>query len=125
SGENEVLLDGVSDVAGDRQVKHIPNIETIEEFRVITNPYDAQYGRTGGGAISITTRSGANQPHGVVWNYHRNSYATANSWSSNRLGLPISKRLDSRSTFANTSCWLRRRKWDWMSSLKWGPRPKA
>src|SRR5437762_168246 len=92
SGENEVLLDGVSDVAGDRQVKHIPNMETIEEFRVITNPYDAQYGRTGGGAINITTRSGANQPHGVVWDYHRNSYGTANSWSSNRLGLPISKR---------------------------------
>src|SRR5262245_40614793 len=92
SGENEVLLDGVSDAAGDRQVKHIPNIETIEEFRVITNPYDAQYGRTGGGAISITTRSGTNVFHGVGWDYHRNSYGTANSWSSNRLGLPISKR---------------------------------
>jgi hypothetical protein len=91
-GENEVLLDGVSDVAGDRQVKNIPNIETIEEFRVITNPFDAQYGRTGGGTLNITTRSGANQPHGVVWDYHRNSYLTANSWSSNRLGLPISKR---------------------------------
>jgi outer membrane receptor protein involved in Fe transport len=92
SGENEVLLDGVSDVGGDRQVKHIPNIETIEEFRVITNPYDAQYGRTGGGAISITTKSGTNLFHGAAWDYHRTSYASANSWSSNRLGLPISKR---------------------------------
>src|SRR5690349_4139644 len=92
SGENEIMLDGVSDVAGDRQVKHIPNIETIEEFRVITNPYDAQYGRTGGGAISITTRSGSNLFHGAGWDYHRTSYASANSWSSNRLGLPISKR---------------------------------
>jgi hypothetical protein len=67
SGENEILLDGVSDVAGDRQVKHIPNIETIEEMRVITNPYDAQYGRTGGGAISITTRSGSKVFHGAGW----------------------------------------------------------
>ena len=90
--ENEVLLDGVSDVAGDRQVKHIPSIETIEEFRVVSNPYDAQYGRTGGGAITITTRGGTNELHGVAWWYHRNSYGAANSWSANRIGLPITKR---------------------------------
>jgi hypothetical protein len=90
--ENEVLLDGVSDVAGDRQVKHIPSIETIQEFRVISNPYDAQYGRTGGGAITITTRGGTNELHGVSWWYHRNSYGAANSWSANRIGLPLTKR---------------------------------
>jgi hypothetical protein len=90
--ENEVLLDGVSDVAGDRQVKHIPSIETIQEFRVISNPYDAQYGRTGGGAISISTIGGTNDLHGVSWWYHRNSYGAANSWSANRIGLPLTKR---------------------------------
>ena len=91
-GENEVLLDGVSDVAGDRQVKHIPQIETVQEFKVSTNAFDAQYGRTGGGVISFTTKSGTNQLHGVAWEYHRtSSILTANVWAYNRLGIPLPK----------------------------------
>jgi len=46
--ENEVLLDGISNVRGNRTVIHVPTMESVQEFKVNTNTYDAQYGRTGG-----------------------------------------------------------------------------
>ena len=49
--ENEILVDGISNVRPDRSVVHVPTMETIQEFKVITNTYDAQYGRTGGGTV--------------------------------------------------------------------------
>jgi hypothetical protein len=87
-GENEVLLDGVSDVHGGRQVKNVPALETVEEFKVVTNPYDAQYGRTGGGVISFTTKSGTNDLHGVAWEFVANRIFNANSFANNRAGNP-------------------------------------
>jgi hypothetical protein len=87
-GENEVLLDGVSDVHGGRQVKNIPSLETVEEFKVIANPYDSSFGRTGGGAISFTTKAGTNQIHGVAWEFLGNNKLNANAWQLNRTGTP-------------------------------------
>ena len=52
-----IIVQVGSDVHGGRQVKHVPSLETVQEFKVVTNPYDAQYGRTGGGVISFTTKS--------------------------------------------------------------------
>ena len=86
--ENEVLLDGVSDVHGGRQVKNIPTIDTIQEFKVISSPYDAQYGRTGGGVISFVTKGGTNEFHGVMWEYLYNNKLNANSFANNRAGNP-------------------------------------
>lgn len=85
-GENEVLLDGVSDVHGGRQVKNVPSILILDEFKVITNPYDAQYGRTGGGVISFTTKSGTNRFHGQMWETVSNKVFNANSFANNRAG---------------------------------------
>jgi hypothetical protein len=92
SGENEMLLDGVSDVGGDRQTKHIPSIETLQEVKITTNPYDAQYGRTGGGVVSLTTKAGSNELHGVAWDYYlATNVLQANLWAYNRIGahLPV------------------------------------
>ena len=44
--ENEVLLDGISNVQSSRQVIHVPTMDSVQEFKVQTNTYDAQYGRT-------------------------------------------------------------------------------
>ncbi|HUQ94232.1 MAG TPA: carboxypeptidase regulatory-like domain-containing protein, partial [Bryobacteraceae bacterium] len=88
AGENEVLLDGVSDVHGGRQVKNVPSLETVQEFKVITNPYDAQYGRTGGGVLTFTTKSGTNEFHGVMWEFVANNKFNANSFANNRVGNP-------------------------------------
>jgi len=87
-GENEVLLDGVSDVHGGRQVKNVPSILILDEFKVITNPYEAQYGRTGGGVISFTTKSGTNSFHGQLWEKVANNKLNANIFANNRAGNP-------------------------------------
>ncbi len=84
--ENEVLIDGVSDVHGGRQVKNVPSLQTLSEFKVITNPYDAQFGRTGGGVITFTTKSGTNNFHGVLWEYVGNNKLNSNSFQNNRAG---------------------------------------
>ncbi|HUQ92038.1 MAG TPA: TonB-dependent receptor plug domain-containing protein [Bryobacteraceae bacterium] len=57
--ENEVLLDGISNVRGNRNVINAPTMETVQEFKVLTNTYDSQYGRTGGGVITIVSERAA------------------------------------------------------------------
>ena len=69
SSENEVLMDGISNVQSSRQVIHVPTMDSIQEFKVLTNTYDAQYGRTGGGIVSIVSKSGSNQFHGSLFEY--------------------------------------------------------
>jgi hypothetical protein len=85
--ENEVLLDGISNVRGSRTVVHVPTMESIQEFKVLTNTYDAAYGRTGGGVVSIVTRSGSNGFHGTAFEYFQNDRLNANQSELNRGGV--------------------------------------
>jgi hypothetical protein len=48
-------------------------VEAVAEFSVLTNSYSAEYGRTSGGVVNAITRSGTNQIHGTVFEFHRNS----------------------------------------------------
>ncbi len=83
----DVLIDGTSATKGDRQVIMIPSLESVQEFRVLTNIFDAQYGRTGGGIITTTTKSGSNAFHGAVFDRYFDQRLGANSWSNNRNGI--------------------------------------
>jgi hypothetical protein len=85
--ENEVLLDGITNVRADRTVISIPTTESVQEFKVLTNTYDAQYGRTGGGVVAIVTRGGGNQFHGTAFEYHQNRKLNANQSELNRAGI--------------------------------------
>ena len=76
--ENEVLLDGISNVQSSRTVIHVPTMDSVQEFKVQTNTYDAQYGRTGGGIVTIVTKSGTNQIHGIAYEYFQNDKLNAN-----------------------------------------------
>src|SRR5262249_2338807 len=58
------------------------------EVQVIRNNYDAQYGRSGGGVVSLVTKGGGSEFHGVGFDFLRNSAVDANSWANNRSGLP-------------------------------------
>ena len=78
SGQNLFLLNGapISDAGGSWQLA--PNVEAVQEFKVMTNTYDASYGRFGGGAVNTTIKSGSNDYHGNVFDYFRNAVLDAN-----------------------------------------------
>lgn len=63
-------------------------VEGLQEFRVQTSSYAAEYGRSPGAQISITTRSGTNRFTGSAFNYFRNEALDANDWFNNRDGRP-------------------------------------
>ncbi len=48
-------------------------VETIREFRVVTNAFSADYGRAMGGVINVVTKGGTNELHGSVFEFYRNS----------------------------------------------------
>ncbi len=71
--------------------------DLIEEFRIVTSPADAEFGR-GSGQIQMITRSGTNEFHGSLFESHRNTALNANTWFNNQrghdpvTGAPISPR---------------------------------
>lgn len=60
--------------------------DSIEEFRVTTTNPDATKGRSAGAQISLVTKSGTNEFHGNLFEYHRNTVTTANDWFNNAAG---------------------------------------
>jgi Carboxypeptidase regulatory-like domain/TonB-dependent Receptor Plug Domain len=92
--QNDFILDGIDNNTFSENVQELsteashPSVDTIQEFNVITNPYSAEYGRAPGAAVSVSTKSGTNQFHGVAYEYLRNNYFDANDWISDQHGLP-------------------------------------
>ena len=89
-GTNMFLLNGAPvSLVGSWQ--YTPSIDSIEDFKVLTNNYDAQFGRTGGGIISSTLKSGTNTWHGTAFEYFHNAVFDANTIENNRDGAPRGK----------------------------------
>jgi len=61
----------------------LASIDSLEEFRIQTSSYSAEYGRSPGGQFAFATRSGTNQWHGTAFEYLRNDYFDANNWFNN------------------------------------------
>jgi len=61
----------------------IPNLDSIAEFRVLTNAFDAEYGHYNGGLVNVITKSGANAFHGTGFQFWRNQKLDANSYFNN------------------------------------------
>ncbi len=70
---NNFLLDGVdnNDQTSNRYVLQ-PPVDSIQEFKIQTNAYRAEYGRSAAGQVNVLTRSGSNQWHGFAYEYLRN-----------------------------------------------------
>src|SRR5882757_9686459 len=65
-----------------------PNLDAVEEFKVMTNTYDAQYGRVGGGTVNTVLKSGTDKFHGTVFEFWRNSILDANTYQLNQQNTP-------------------------------------
>jgi hypothetical protein len=65
------------------------SVDALQEFRVLSSTYSAEYGRSPGGQFSMVTRSGANVLHGVAFDYLRNDFFDANDWFNDHYGKPI------------------------------------
>jgi len=83
AGSVNYFLDGGTNMTGLRNTGNIaPNPDAVEEFRVITNSYSAEFGRFASGVINIITKSGTNQFHGSLFEYLRNNDLNANTYGS-------------------------------------------
>lgn len=91
--QNDFILDGIDNNTFSENVQELsteaarPSVDTIQEFKVITNPYSAEYGRSPGAAVDVTTKGGSNQFHGLLFEYLRNRIFDANDYISNETGL--------------------------------------
>ncbi len=91
--QNNFILDGIDNNTFSENAQELsteashPSVDTISEFNVITNPYSAEYGRSPGGVVSVNTKSGTNQFHGLAYEYVRNNYFDANDFISDSHGL--------------------------------------
>ncbi len=63
------------------------SLDALQEFKIETSSFAAEFGRTPGGQISLLTRSGTNSYHGSFFDYLRNDVLDANDWFANRSGL--------------------------------------
>ena len=91
--QNNFLLDGIDNNTISENVQELstesshPSVDTIQEFNVVTNPYSAEYGRSPGAAVSISTKGGSNTFHGLAYEYLRNQFFDANDFISNEHNL--------------------------------------
>jgi hypothetical protein len=90
----DVLLDGVSVAnveqnSGITNLEYQPSVDAVQEFKVQTNFFSAEFGNTGGAVVNVITKSGTNDLHGTVYEFHRNSALNANDWFANRAGRSI------------------------------------
>lgn len=62
------------------------SVEALQEFRIVTSSFAPEFGRSPGGQVLLTTRSGTNNLHGGVYEYFRNDVLDANDWFANAAG---------------------------------------
>jgi hypothetical protein len=89
---NSITIDdsSVNSISRGGRAEVTPNVETVSEVRVTTNNFSAEQGRNMGAQVSIITKSGSNNFHGSVWEYHSNNHLMARNFFD--ATLPTSRR---------------------------------
>ena len=94
----DILVDGatIELASANLQMNYGVSVEAVQEFKVMTNTFDAEFGRMGGGLINLTTKSGTNSLHGAVYDFLRNKALDANSWINdyNKVPKPVDTQND-------------------------------
>jgi hypothetical protein len=95
---NNITIDGVSNIdTGDNgHNMATTNIDAVAEFKILTNAYQAEYGRAAGGQVQVVTKSGTQNLHGSGYWYGRRSEWTANTYLNKRETPEIPKPKTSR-----------------------------
>jgi hypothetical protein len=85
---NEFLLDGAPNNAqmGTNNIAYIPMQDTVQEFTMMQNTYDSQYGHTMGGILNTVMKSGGSRFHGDAWEFMRRSALDANNFQNTSIG---------------------------------------
>jgi hypothetical protein len=92
NGQNNFLLNGVDnnvnviDFLNQTAFVVGPSVEAIGDLRVLTNGYNAEYGRGAGGVVNVNLKSGTNSLHGVAYDILQNDKLNANRWEYNKAG---------------------------------------
>ncbi|HLK68530.1 MAG TPA: carboxypeptidase regulatory-like domain-containing protein [Bryobacteraceae bacterium] len=88
--QNQLSINGIGNVdTGNNGGMNVAvSIDSVAEFKILTGSYQAEYGRSVGGQISVVTKSGTDQFHGSGYLYHRNDGLNANTFINNVRGLP-------------------------------------
>ncbi|HWR52290.1 MAG TPA: carboxypeptidase-like regulatory domain-containing protein [Bryobacteraceae bacterium] len=86
----EFLLDGAPNNGqmGGNNIAYVPPVDSVQEFKIHTNTYDAQYGHTNGGIINVTTKGGANDLHGSAYGFFKRTSWNANLFQNNAKNQP-------------------------------------
>ncbi len=90
------MLEGVDNNEGTNNAQSLssqvvaPSPDAIAEFKVQTNSFSAEFGRSAGAVVNVVLKSGGNATHGSGWYYNRDSLFAANAWASNLVGAPKS-----------------------------------
>lgn len=96
---NAFQLDGVDNTSYSNSFRGLnvqvvqPSVEALQEFKIQTNAYSAEFGRSSGALINAVTRSGSNDLHGSLYEFHRNDNLDAANFFANKTGLPKPFRL--------------------------------
>lgn len=87
--QKNLAIDGITDLdTGSNSTVHFqPNMDAISEIKILTSNYQAEFGRNGGGVITVITKSGSRDLHGTAYWQYRHESLNANSFFNNRNGV--------------------------------------
>src|SRR5499426_2101578 len=87
---NEFLLDGApnNSQAGGNNIAYVPPVDSVQDFKIMTNTYDSQYGKTTGGIINVNLKSGSNDVHGSLYEFMRRQWLDATDFRLKANGAP-------------------------------------
>ena len=104
SNQKNMTIDGITslDTGSNRSVATIPSLGSVAEVQVMMANYSAEFGRNAGGSVSIITRGGSRQFHGMAAWMHRNEEFNANDFFNNANGLPRTHNRSNMFDFSTT-----------------------
>jgi len=92
--QNNFLLDGVDNNQGTQNAQSLsaqvvqPNPDAIAEFKVQTNSFSAEFGRSAGAVVNVSIKSGSNETHGTGYYFNRDAALAARGWTNNLQNVP-------------------------------------